>query len=152
MLSCFFVLSPYFDYEPLPSMYFVTFLVCGASHHHHKKTHLFLLFSLSSSPLMLGTAYPWLGQSLVVFDVVFLVVGLPSIVFAHLAFQDLVFGVLTSMFSFIARGRIHSLLISFRLPFPLYSRISLQLSSHLWWLSISPCLPLEGPIYVRSIR
>ena len=101
-----------------------------------------LLFFLRFQ-LMLGTAYPWLGQILVVFDVVFLVVGLPSIVFAHLAFQDLVFGVLTSMFSFIARGRIHSLLISFRLPFPLYSRISLQLSSHLWWLSISPCLPLE---------
>ncbi|KAF3564085.1 hypothetical protein DY000_02014440 [Brassica cretica] len=43
------------------------------------------------------------GQSLVVFDVVFLVVGLPSIVFARLGFQDLVFGVLTSMLSFIAR-------------------------------------------------
>ncbi|WZZ88535.1 hypothetical protein YC2023_117114 [Brassica napus] len=52
------------------------------------------------------------GQSLVVFDVVFLVVGLPSIVFARLGFQDLVFGVLTSMLSFIARERLHSLLIS----------------------------------------
>ncbi|KAF3554766.1 hypothetical protein F2Q69_00011911 [Brassica cretica] len=93
---------------------------------------------------MLGIASPWLGQSLVVFDVLFLVVGLPSIVFARLGFQDLVFGVLTSMLSFIARGRLHSLLISFRLSFPLYSRISLQLSSHLWWLSLSPCLPLEG--------
>ncbi|KAF3551080.1 hypothetical protein DY000_02009055 [Brassica cretica] len=92
---------------------------------------------------MLGIASPWLGQSLVVFDVLFLVVGLPSIVFARLGFQDLVFGVLTSMLSFIARGRFHSLLISFRLSFPLYSRISLQLSSHLWWLSLSPCLPLE---------
>ncbi|KAF3576515.1 hypothetical protein DY000_02030428 [Brassica cretica] len=92
---------------------------------------------------MLGTASSWLGQSLVVFDVVFLNIGLPSIVSARLGFQDLVFGVLTSMLSFIARGRLHSLLISFRLPFPLYSRISLQLSSHLWWLSLSPCLPLE---------
>ena len=93
--------------------------------------------------LMLGTASPWLGQSLVVSDVVFLVVCLPSIVYARLGFQDLVFGVLTSIFSFIARGWIHSLLILFRLPFPLYSRISMQLSSHLWWLYISPCLPLE---------
>ncbi|KAF2554808.1 hypothetical protein F2Q68_00016198, partial [Brassica cretica] len=42
--------------------------------------------------LMLGTASPWLGQSLVVFDVVFLVVGLPSIVSTRLGFQDLVFG------------------------------------------------------------
>ncbi|KAF3503089.1 hypothetical protein F2Q69_00042210 [Brassica cretica] len=82
------------------------------------------------------------GQRLVVFDVVFLVVGLPSIVFARLGFQDLVFGVLTSMLSFIARERLHSLMISFRLSFPLYSRISLQLSSHLWWLSLSPRLPL----------
>ncbi|KAF3489057.1 hypothetical protein F2Q69_00053039 [Brassica cretica] len=93
--------------------------------------------------LMLGTASPWLGQSLFVFDFVFLVVGLPSIVSARFGFQDLVFGVLTSMLSFIARGRLHSFLISLRLPFPLYSCISLQLSSHLWWLSLSPCLPLE---------
>ncbi|KAF3540001.1 hypothetical protein F2Q69_00025166 [Brassica cretica] len=92
---------------------------------------------------MLGTTSPWLGQSLVVFDVVFLVVGLPSIISARLGFQDLVFGVLTSMLSFISRGQLHSLLILFCLPFPLYSRISLQLSSHLWWLSLSPCLPLE---------
>ncbi|KAF3510297.1 hypothetical protein F2Q69_00010000 [Brassica cretica] len=92
---------------------------------------------------MLGTGFPWLGQSLVVFDVVFLVVGLPSIVSACLGFQDLVFGVLTSMLSFIARGRLHSLLILFCLHFPFFSRISLQLSSHLWWLSLSPCLPLE---------
>ena len=165
----FFVLSPYFDHESSPSMYFVTFLVCGASHHHRKNTYIFLLFFLvfllygiccrsglwvfsfsvdshgivgcSSQywlllfflrfQLMLGTASSWLGQSLVVFDVVFLNVGLPSIVSARLCFQDLIFGVLTSMLSFIARGRFHSFLISFRLPFPLYSRISLQLSSHL---------------------
>ena len=64
--------------------------------------------------LMLGTASSWLGQILVVFDVVFLIVGLPSIVYARLGFQDLVFGVLTSMLSFIAWGRLHSFLISFR--------------------------------------
>ncbi|CAN6844240.1 unnamed protein product [Brassica oleracea] len=92
---------------------------------------------------MLGTASPWLGQSLFVFDFVFLVVGLPSIVSARFGFQILVFGVLTSMLSFIARGRLHSFLISLRLPFPIYSCISLQLSSHLWWLSFSPCLPLK---------
>ncbi|KAF3604248.1 hypothetical protein F2Q69_00038152 [Brassica cretica] len=92
---------------------------------------------------MLGTASPWLDQSLFVFDFVFFVVGLPSIVSARFGFQDLVFGVLTSMLSFIARGQLHSFLISLRLPFPLYSCISLQLSSHLWWLSLSPCLPLD---------
>ena len=41
-----------------------------------------------------------MGQSLVVIDVVFLVAGLPSIVFARLGFQDLAFGDLTSMFFF----------------------------------------------------
>ncbi|KAF3578485.1 hypothetical protein DY000_02031223 [Brassica cretica] len=35
---------------------------------------------------MLGTVSLWLGQSLVVFDVVFIVVGLPSIVYVRLAF------------------------------------------------------------------
>ncbi|KAH0898774.1 hypothetical protein HID58_048342 [Brassica napus] len=35
---------------------------------------------------MLGTASPWLGQSLFVFDFVLLVVGLPSIVSARFAF------------------------------------------------------------------
>ncbi|KAF2586266.1 hypothetical protein F2Q70_00037164 [Brassica cretica] len=101
-----------------------------------------LLFFLRFQ-LMLGTASPWLGHSLFVFDFVFLVVGLPSIVSARFGFQDLVFGVLTSMLSFITRGRLHSFMISLRLPFPLYSCISLQLSSHLWWLSLSPCLPFE---------
>ncbi|KAH0901511.1 hypothetical protein HID58_041014 [Brassica napus] len=139
-----FALSQYFKLEPSPSMYFVTFLVCGASHHHRKKTHTFILFFLPSSPmrlydrvyefsvvrlqigfqLMLGTASPWLGQSLFVFDFVFSVVGLPSIVSARFGFQDLVFGVLTSMLSFIARGRLHTFIAS-------------------WWLSLSPCLPLE---------
>ena len=67
---------------------------------------------------MLGTASSWLGQSLVVFDVVFLNVGLPSIVTARLGFQDLVFGVLTSMLSFIARGRLHSFFYFVSSPFP----------------------------------
>ena len=67
---------------------------------------------------MLGIASSWLGQSLVIFDVVFLNVGLPSIVSARLGFQDLVFGVLISMPSIIARERLHSLMISFCLPFP----------------------------------
>ncbi|KAH0893225.1 hypothetical protein HID58_055654, partial [Brassica napus] len=70
-----------------------------------------------------------LGQSLVVFNVVFLVVGLPSIVLARLGFQDLVSVDMTPMFSFIARGRFHSLLISFSLPFFVCSLISLYLSS-----------------------
>ncbi|KAH0878193.1 hypothetical protein HID58_065587 [Brassica napus] len=61
---------------------------------------------------MIGTASSWLGQSLVVFDVVFLNVGLPSIVTARLDFQDLIFGVLTSMLSFIARGRLHTFIAS----------------------------------------
>ncbi|KAH0859546.1 hypothetical protein HID58_087807 [Brassica napus] len=39
--------------------------------------------------LMLGTASPWLDQSLSVFDFVFLVIGLPSIVSARFGFQDL---------------------------------------------------------------
>ena len=88
--------------------------------------------------LMLKTASPWLGQILVVFDVVFLVVGLPSIVFACLGFQDLVFGDLTSMLSFIARGQFYSLLILFCLPFPLCFLISLQLSSLLAYLVALP--------------
>ena len=48
-----------------------------------------------------------LGQSLVVIDVVFLVVGMPSIVPARLRFQDMIFGDMTSMLSFIARGWLH---------------------------------------------
>ncbi|KAL0838136.1 hypothetical protein Bca101_090026 [Brassica carinata] len=44
---------------------------------------------------MLGTTSPWVGQSLVVFNVVFLVVGLSLIVTARLGFQDLVFADLT---------------------------------------------------------
>ncbi|KAF3567185.1 hypothetical protein DY000_02011646 [Brassica cretica] len=66
---------------------------------------------------MLGVASLGFGQSLVVFDVVFPVVGLPSIVFARIGFQDLVFGDLTSMLSFITRRRFHGLLILLRLPF-----------------------------------
>ncbi|KAH0859179.1 hypothetical protein HID58_044110, partial [Brassica napus] len=66
-----------------------------------------------------------LGQSLVVFEVVFLVVGLPLLLPSRLGFQDMVFGDLTS----IARGRLHDLMISFCLPFQLCSFISLQLST-----------------------
>ena len=48
---------------------------------------------------MLGITSPWVGQSLVVFNVVFLVVGLSLIVTARLGFQDLVFADLTFTFS-----------------------------------------------------
>ncbi|KAH0892840.1 hypothetical protein HID58_055269 [Brassica napus] len=58
---------------------------------------------------MLGTSSPWVESSLVVFKVVFLVVGLPSIVHSRLGFQDMSFGDLTS----IARGRFHDLMILF---------------------------------------
>ncbi|KAF3488363.1 hypothetical protein F2Q69_00054742 [Brassica cretica] len=111
-------LSPKFDLEPLPSMYFVyLFGVNGVR----------LLLTITGkrliSVLMFFLAFfsceiIWLGHSLVVFDVVFLVVGLPSIVPTRLGFQDLVLGDLTSMISFIARGRFHDLLILFRLPLP----------------------------------
>ena len=47
----------------------------------------------------------------------------------HLSQKDLVFCDLTSMISFISRGRSHGLLILFRLPFLPCSLISLQLSS-----------------------
>ncbi|KAH0856940.1 LOW QUALITY PROTEIN: hypothetical protein HID58_085201, partial [Brassica napus] len=70
-----------------------------------------------------------LGQSLVVIDVVFLVAGLLSKVSARLGFQDLVFGDLTSMLSFIARGWLHGLLISFCFFLSFCSLISLHLSS-----------------------
>ena len=98
--------------------------------------------------LMFGTASPWLGQSLVVCEVVFLVVGLPSIVPSRLSFQDMVFGDLTS----IARGRLRDWMISFYLPFHLCSLISLHLSSLLasLWLSLSPCLPLKVWIVFSS--
>ncbi|KAH0868544.1 hypothetical protein HID58_075566, partial [Brassica napus] len=67
----------------------------------------------------------YLRLSLVVFEVVFLVVGLPLLLPSRLGFQDMVFGDLTS----IARGRLHDLMISFCLPFQLCSFISLQLST-----------------------
>ena len=94
-----------------------------------------------------------MDQILVVFDVVFLVVGLPSIVLARLGFQDLVFGDLTSMLSFIARGQLHSLLILFCLPFPLCFLISFQLSSLLASLVALPFTMLTTPgldnVFVR---
>ncbi|KAH0901855.1 hypothetical protein HID58_041358, partial [Brassica napus] len=68
-----------------------------------------------------------LGQSLVVFEVVFLVVGLPLILSSRLGFQDMVFGDLAS----IARGRLHDLMISFH--------HCLRLCDS----SLSPCLSLQ---------
>ncbi|KAH0899413.1 hypothetical protein HID58_048981, partial [Brassica napus] len=70
-----------------------------------------------------------LGQSLVVINVVFLVAGSPSIVSARLGYQDMIFGDLTSMLFFIARGWLHGLLILFCLFLSLCSLISLHLSS-----------------------
>ncbi|KAF3542038.1 hypothetical protein F2Q69_00023258 [Brassica cretica] len=72
-------------------MYFVTFLVCGArcfspSPEKDSPLSLVLLCLLHLFQMLLETAFPYLGQSLVVFDVVFLVVGLPLIVSARLAF------------------------------------------------------------------
>ncbi|KAF3573407.1 hypothetical protein F2Q69_00061806 [Brassica cretica] len=107
--------------------------VCGASYHHGEKNsppalvlprllrrqYWLILFFLRFR-LMLRTASPWLGQILVVFDVVFLVVGLPSIVFARLGFQDQVFGDLTSMLSFIARGQFYTL------PFAMLTTLGLH--------------------------
>ncbi|KAH0892530.1 LOW QUALITY PROTEIN: hypothetical protein HID58_054959 [Brassica napus] len=100
-------LPPSFDLEPSPSMYFVYLSGVLA-----KKLHL------------IG-----LGQSLVVIDVVFLVAGLPLIVYIRLGFQDLLFGDLTSMLFFLPRGWLHSLLISFCLFLFLCSLVSLHLSS-----------------------
>ncbi|KAH0917664.1 hypothetical protein HID58_025324, partial [Brassica napus] len=68
-----------------------------------------------------------------IFDVVFPVVGLPSVVPARLGFQYLVF------------GRFHGWLILFRLPFLLYSLISLQLSSLLASLVALPFAMFANP-------
>ena len=78
--------------------------------------------------LMLGAASPLVGTKFSRLWCSLPVIGLPSIVPAHLGFQDLVFGDLTYMLSFIARGWFHGLLILFRLPFLLCSLVSLQLS------------------------
>ncbi|KAH0888657.1 hypothetical protein HID58_051086 [Brassica napus] len=150
MKQCFFAISPYFELEPYClciSLHFwcAVFLTITG-----KRLTFFSRSSSHSPPMRLyDRVYEFsvvrliLTAFLFVFDFVFLVVGLPSIVSARFGFQDLFFGVLTSMLSFIARGRFNSFLISLCLPFPIYSRTSLQLSSHLWWLSLSPCLPLE---------
>lgn len=65
-----------------------------------------------------------------------------DIVYARLGFQDLVFGDLTSMFSFIDRGHLYGLLILFCPPslYVLSSRCSFHCCSELWWLSLMPCL------------
>lgn len=70
-----------------------------------------------------------LGQSLVAIDVVFLVVGLLSIVSTRLGFQDLIFAELVSLRFFIAQGWLHGLLILFCLFLSLCSLMSLHLSS-----------------------
>ena len=79
-----------------------------------------------------------LGQSLIILYVVFLVVGLQWVVPAQLGFQDLVFGDLTSMLSFVVRGWLYGLLISFHLSFPLCSLISFQFTSMLMFLVFLP--------------
>ncbi|KAH0878558.1 hypothetical protein HID58_065952 [Brassica napus] len=73
----------------------------------------------------MGTIFPWVELEFVVIDVVFLVVGLPSVVHARFGFQDLAFGDLNYMLYFI----LHGLMISFCLSFPLCSFISLQSST-----------------------
>ncbi|KAF3534469.1 hypothetical protein DY000_02040357 [Brassica cretica] len=55
-----------------------------------------LLFFLRFQ-MMLEIASPWVGSELVVFDGVFLVVGLPSIVPSRLGFQDLLSSLLISL-------------------------------------------------------
>ncbi|KAF3534675.1 hypothetical protein DY000_02041254 [Brassica cretica] len=62
---------------------------------------------------MLGTTSPWVGQSLVVFNVVFLVVGLSLIVTARLGFQDLVFADLTFTQKLLDFGEVKRSYISF---------------------------------------
>lgn len=70
----------------------------------------------SSSSLVSTNVRYWiyLGWGLGVLDVVFLVVFLRSIIHARLLFQDLVFGDLTSMFSFTVWERL-SILLQFSL-------------------------------------
>ncbi|KAF3593091.1 hypothetical protein DY000_02025755 [Brassica cretica] len=74
----------------------------------------------STDGLVLGSVEEWLGQSLVVFDVVFLVVGLPSIVPTRLGFQDQLSSVLTSLVA---------------LPFAMFA------SPRFWFLG--SCLPFS---------
>ena len=95
-----------------------------------------------------------LGQSLVVFDVVFSVVGFPSIVSACLGFQDLIFGDLTFMLPFIARGGFHGLLILFCLSpsfYVLSSHCSFHYCSHLWWLSLLICFLIQVWIVISYV-
>ena len=86
-----------------------------------------------------------MGKSLVVIDVVFLVDGLPSIVFARLGFQDLVFGDLTSMFFFHSSRmapRYVDLILSL---LSLCSLISLHLSSLITSLVALPFVIFATP-------
>ncbi|KAL0786982.1 hypothetical protein Bca101_003228 [Brassica carinata] len=68
---------------------------------------------------MFGTASLWLGQSLVVFDVVFIVVGLPSIVSMTAPyFADFVSSPFPSLFSHLFAAFIASL-VAF--PFTMFA-------------------------------
>ncbi|WZZ03670.1 hypothetical protein YC2023_089591 [Brassica napus] len=57
----------------------MSFQLFGRFSRHCRLFQSWLLFFLKFQ-LMLGTASPWLGQSLLVLNIVFFVVGLPSIV------------------------------------------------------------------------
>ncbi|WZZ37062.1 hypothetical protein YC2023_020463 [Brassica napus] len=84
------MLGPHLKAEGTVTVYVFPYLsgVWCFSSSPEKDSHLSLVLPclLHLFQLMLGTTSPWLGQSLVVFDVVFLVVGLPSIISARLAF------------------------------------------------------------------
>ncbi|KAF3555347.1 hypothetical protein F2Q69_00011540 [Brassica cretica] len=129
---------PSFDLDPSPSMYFVYLYGVQCFSPSLEKTHLRAL--VFPHLLFLSDS-----MSLIVIDVVFLVAGLPSIVSAHLGFQDLVFGDLTSRLFFIARGCLHGLLISFCLFLSLCSLIDLitLFFADLLWLFLSPYLLLQ---------
>ncbi|KAH0858792.1 hypothetical protein HID58_087053 [Brassica napus] len=68
--------------------------------------------------LMFGTVFLWLGQSLVVFDVVFIVVGLPSIVSLFILFADFVSSLFPSLFSHLFAAFIASMVA---LPFTMFA-------------------------------
>ncbi|KAH0859220.1 LOW QUALITY PROTEIN: hypothetical protein HID58_087481, partial [Brassica napus] len=93
-----------------------------------------------------------LGQSSVVFDVVFLSLTCLS---ARLGFQDLVFGDLTSMLFFISRGWLHGLMILFRLLFYLCFLILLHLSlllASLVWIVFSSVYALCAWKVISSLK
>ncbi|KAH0894649.1 hypothetical protein HID58_057078, partial [Brassica napus] len=80
--------------------------------------------------MMFGTASLWLGQSLVVFDVVFIVVGLPSIVSLfvlvfkiYFLFADFISSPFPSLFSHLFAAFIASLVA---LPFTMFATSGLD--------------------------